>query len=361
MILAVAMTLMLQDPAPEYGVQADRLSERLQWITTTLRELREKRRVHAEALAEVEAYLETITRRGSDLQAKGRQLDEMKRNLAVKTKEHAAIETEYENEQKLYNQQLERWRARQKELKERWDRLDADIKAHNARQNQVTQEEAEAYRQNAERLNGIKAQLTTESNQSDNGDRAVVQSAYDKLERMRLNEDAVEGVKIDLSNDLRWDSNDFNRALKSMEGPAEALHSLLLEATGQRTASTAFRVHATRREATAQSLADAFGGGLDLPDTMLAEVYIIRPGRDRGTTREYIVERLRLGELIEGIRALTPEMSDKAVAADRALENSALAAAAGKPCALVKGAAWTMKPPEASTVKPRRGPGLKGS
>jgi hypothetical protein len=353
-ILAVALTLALQEPQDFRGA-ADRLAERIQWITSTIRDLREKKRVHAEALAEVEAYLGTVTRTGTDLQAKAKQLEEMQRQLAAKKKEHLALETEYESEQKLYKQQLDRFEASGRDIKQRWDALDAEIKAHNARQNDA--QDAEAYRRNAERLNQNQASLKAESDRHENVNRPAVVAAYDKVERMRLNTRAVEGAKVDLDNELRWDSGDFRIAIDSMEGPAEGLHSLLMEATGKRPATNSFRTFASRREAAAQPLAEAFGGGLDLPDHFLSEIYIIRAARDRGTTREYIVERLRLGELIEGIRALVPETSDKSVAADRAFD---LPSVASKPSSLVKGAAWKMPPPEPSTLQRQPPPGLRG-
>src|SRR5688572_22856570 len=110
MIFALVVTLFCQEPdAQSFRASADRLTERLQWITTTIRELRDKRRVHPEALSEVEAYLGTVNRTGTDLQAKAKQLEELKRSFDTKQKEYDDLEIAYQGERKLYDQQLERF------------------------------------------------------------------------------------------------------------------------------------------------------------------------------------------------------------------------------------------------------------
>lgn len=361
MILAVTLTLLLQDTAElqNFRASADKLTERLQSITGTLKDLREKRRVHLEALAEVEAYLGTINRTGTDIQAKARQLEDLKRAFDAKQKEYDDREREYEGEKKLYDQQLERFNTIRKDLNARMDRTSQEIRDHNARENQVTADQVEAYRKNAERLNAAKAANATENSRVEGVDRPALNAAWDKLERKNVEFRAVQDVYFDLDSEFRKEVRGFRSSIRSMEGPTEALYSLLQEATGKRTASMAYRVFGRRMDAEAISLAAAFGSSVDLPDGPFAQVLIIRSAHDRAATRDYIVEKLRLGEIIETLRGLSTGSAEKPVAADRVFEYPSLAGQAAKPSALVKGATWTTKPADPAKLKAQTAPGLR--
>jgi hypothetical protein len=357
MILAAALALCLQEPQ-EFKASADRLTEKLQFITTTIKEWREKKRVHAEALAEVEAYMGTFTKQGVDLQAKAKELEDLHRTFAEKKKEYDSTERDFESENALYKEQLKSFNSRLDDINRRWDANEQAIKQHNARQDQVTTDaDREAYRQNAARLTQIQTGIRGESDRLENTDRPSLNQAREKVIRKEADFQKVQDVYFDLDSATRREDSAFRRSIVSMEGPAEALRSLLQEA-GKKSTAAAFRVFATRSEAVAGTLAEAFGSGVDLPDTLFARTLVIRRARERATTRDYIVEKLRLGELIESLRALSPGSLAKPVAADQAFDTSALTAIAAKPCSLVK-AAWKMKAPEAAAVKPQAAPALR--
>jgi len=298
------MTLALLFAAQVDGLvrEAEKLGEQVKTITTIVADLRDKKLVQDDALAEVESFFQRITGEGGDLVEKARRLEERQRALEVKKREVEILEREYESAKKVYEATSRRVDASRAELERRIEANRREIDEHNAKKDHSrNSSETEAYNQNAARLNQEKAAV---SSLIDNFNNVILAGSREESARLQAKNDQFEAVdkeRYELEQSVSKELRLFRARLDSMKNPTEQLLTVLKEATrpGAGTAGTA--TYADAAAAAASPLAQAYGSAGGLAPELAAEVCVIRRARDRSTSRDYLVQKLRLGMLIRSL------------------------------------------------------------
>ncbi len=345
----------------DFSAMAEKVQERVQAAAATVRELREKKLVHADALAEVDAYLAEIKRQESELRDKAKKLSEGQIAIAARKREFQTAKADMEAAEQEYKAAKSRLDAHREDMRRRREQNDREIADHNAKKGQAqTQDEVNRYNDNAARLNRVKDALSAEVNTFNNVELVNCNQLGDKWDQKSSTFNRVEEEYNDMVTAQERQEAAFKRVIDNLTGPIEELSGILQKATQPPGPPAPFRTFDRPHDATLQLFAETYGGKIDLHPDIASRLWVLASSRGVQTLREYLVEKLRFGQMIERFRAFQSGSIDRVAPADRAVEAGAAALSdhCKKPCALVKGT-WTLTVPRPDRPRTVPAPNLR--